>query len=67
MKRADITAKIPNTTKGVNIMTNDSMYEYGPCDDCRAYGDDYYFDKDGECMSRCYDCPFNVYVYDERE
>jgi len=48
-------------------MTNDPMNEYDPCDDCRAYGDDYYFDKDGECMSRCYDCPFNVYVYDERE
>lgn len=31
--------------------------DYDPCEDCRAYGNDYYIDKDGDVMSACYDCP----------
>ena len=33
-------------------------WEYDPCDDCTAYGDDYYTDENGEMQSSCYDCPF---------
>lgn len=31
--------------------------DYDPCDECREYGDDYYYDSDGDLMQRCYDCP----------
>lgn len=33
-------------------------WEYDPCDDCTADGDDYYTDENGEMQSSCYDCPF---------
>ena len=27
------------------------------CYECTGYGDDYYFDEDGELVSACEDCP----------
>lgn len=27
------------------------------CNECRGYGDDYYFDEDGELVSACETCP----------
>lgn len=33
--------------------------DYDPCYECGGYGDDYRFDKDGELVSNCPDCPFN--------
>ena len=33
------------------------MCDYDPCDECHENGDDYYQDKDGDWMLRCYDCP----------
>ena len=27
------------------------------CDECRLYGDDYSYDRDGDLVSNCYDCP----------
>lgn len=29
------------------------------CEECRIYGDDYSYDKDGDIVSSCYDCPMN--------
>ena len=29
------------------------------CDECRLYGDDYSYDRDGDLVSNCYDCPMN--------
>lgn len=29
------------------------------CEECRIYGDDYSYDKDGDLVSNCYDCPMN--------
>lgn len=33
-------------------------YEFDPCDDCIADGDDYYTDENGEMQSACPKCPF---------
>ena len=27
------------------------------CYECRLYGDDYSYDRDGDLVSNCYDCP----------
>ena len=27
------------------------------CNECRGYGDDYYFNEDGELVSACETCP----------
>ena len=29
------------------------------CYECSGYGDDYYFDENGELVPACVDCPFN--------
>lgn len=29
------------------------------CEECRTYGDDYRYDRDGDLVSVCYDCPMN--------
>ena len=29
------------------------------CYECRGYGDDYYFDEQGELVSACDECSFN--------
>ena len=39
-------------------MTLDEMITDGFwCNECRGYGDDYYFDEDGELVSACETCP----------
>lgn len=30
------------------------------CYECTGYGDDYYFDENGELVCACDDCPFNT-------
>lgn len=35
----------------------DRDFNSDPCEDCRLNGDDYSYDKDGDLMSNCYDCP----------
>ena len=35
------------------------MDDYDYCDECQLYGDDYSYDKDGDLVSNCYDCPMN--------
>lgn len=40
-------------------------WEYDPCDDCTADGDDYYTDENGEMQCSCYDCPFYNRLDDE--
>lgn len=37
------------------------------CYECTGYGDDYYIDDDGELVSACDDCPFNVSELDSEE
>lgn len=37
------------------------------CYECSGYGDDYYFDEDGDLVSACDDCPFNDVEGDEDE
>lgn len=39
-------------------MGND-MDDYDYCEECRLYGDDYSYDKDGDLVSNCHDCPMN--------
>lgn len=34
------------------------MDDFDPCEECRIYGDDYYYDEDGDLVSYCDDCPF---------
>ena len=34
-------------------------YDYDYCDECRLYGDDYFFDEDGELESYCPKCTMN--------
>lgn len=38
-----------------NLVDN---YEFDPCDDCTADGDDYYTDENGEMQCACPQCPF---------
>lgn len=33
---------------------------YNPCEECRALGDDYYYDDNGEMQYRCDDCMWRV-------
>ena len=35
------------------------MDDYDYCDECQLYGDDYSYDKYGDLVSNCYDCPMN--------
>lgn len=37
------------------------------CYECSGYGDDYYFDEDGDLVSACTDCPFNDEEDDEED
>lgn len=37
------------------------------CDDCRSYGDDYEYDKNGELVSVCDKCPHNPYSNENDE
>ena len=36
----------------------DEEFDYDPCDDCTADGDDYFTDENGEKQSACLTCPF---------
>ena len=39
---------------------NDDFWDnYDYCYECTGYGDDYYFDEDGELQSACETCPHN--------
>lgn len=35
------------------------------CNECKGYGDDYYFDEDGELVSACETCP--IWKKDDEE
>ena len=43
------------------------MTDYDPCEECRINGDTYSYDKDGDLVSNCYDCPMRVPLYVGRE
>lgn len=34
------------------------------CYECKGYGDDYYFDENGDLIYYCAECPFNGYNID---
>lgn len=36
----------------------DDWDDYDYCYECTGYGDDYYFDEDGELVCACDECPF---------
>ena len=38
-------------------MRKDEQYEYDPCEDCEAVGDDWYPDENGEAVNACLECP----------
>lgn len=38
---------------------NDTWDDYDYCYECGSYGDDYYFDDDGEMQCRCPECLMN--------
>ena len=37
----------------------DEKFDYDYCYECTGYGDDYYYNEDGELVSVCDDCPYN--------
>lgn len=41
------------------------LYDADYCYECSGYGDDTYIDDDGNIQSRCLECPFNMYSYDD--
>ena len=43
------------------------MDDYDICYECQGYGDDYYFDEDGELVCACDDCPNNRKLESEEE
>ncbi len=44
------------------------MSEYDDyCEDCTAYGDDYFINDEGELECRCPSCAFNPYQDEEFE
>ena len=44
-----------------DITMTDSFW----CDECKGYGDDYYFNEDGELVSACETCP--IWKKDDEE
>ena len=42
---------------GEQMVNGTDDYDY--CEECRLYGDDYSYDRDGDLVSNCYDCPMN--------
>lgn len=38
-------------------MSNNPYYDPDVCYECRGYGDDYYWDEDGEMIWACESCP----------
>lgn len=36
----------------------EKMDDYDPCEECHIYGDDYYYDEDGDLINYCDECPF---------
>lgn len=34
---------------------------YDICYECKGYGDDYYFDENGDLICYCDECPFSGY------
>ncbi len=46
----------------------DTLYkdeDYDRCYECTGYGDDYYYDYDGDLISVCPGCPFNELETDD--
>lgn len=37
----------------------DEKFDYDYCYDCTGYGDDYYYNEDGELICRCEECQYN--------
>jgi hypothetical protein len=37
------------------------------CKECRALGNDYYYNETGDLISECEECPFNRYSYFREE
>ena len=44
-------------TDDVHESLKDEWNDY--CYECRGYGDDYYFDENGEIHDRCSECAYN--------
>lgn len=38
-------------------MSDDYFDDYDICYECTAYGDESYFDENGEMVSKCPECP----------
>jgi len=41
------------------------MIDYDPCEECHLSNNDYDFDKDGDLVCLCYDCPLRKSGEDE--
>lgn len=46
---------------------NEWPYYEDRCYECKGYGDDYYFNDDGDLVSACDDCPFNSLTWEDDE
>ena len=45
---------------GVNKMTDYDGYAFDRCEECRLYGDDYYYDEDYGLVCNCEGCGYNT-------
>lgn len=43
----------------------DGEDDYDPCEDCRAVGNDYSYDENGDSINLCEGCPMNEFFDDE--
>ena len=41
------------------------LYDPAYCYECGGYGDDYYYDEDGDLIISCDNCPFSPYREEE--
>ena len=48
-------------------MSYDEFNPYDPCEDCKAYGDDYVYDDDGELIYKCEECIHNSWLMGDDE
>lgn len=44
------------------FLEENESYDADYCYECTGYGDDYYFDDDGNMVCACDECPFGPYV-----
>jgi len=49
----------------MTIKDRDEWDEWEMCDECKANGDDYYLDENGEMICACADCAYGMNAEDD--